>query len=279
MSKRPWIVEAIESPGKHPFIFIFVITFALSIASNGISTLILENFCTWLELKTPYTKVSWQLLIIIILVGFIAIGFINLSKIWQSLLGQSVPKSNVKVLDQTYKGLIGLMSTGNTPPIERAIIHHWNEGKGDDHLEHCWLIGIGDDSRSKSEELVEKLFREHGISRGIFRHQDKYLDPCVDVEGESFSVVVDKGLKDDIEHTKQLIEYIYQSAEKLYSLEASEIIIDFTGGQKPTTAGAILAGITPGRKLQFISSDYQAGVPIYNKTVEIDISYQIKSVK
>ena len=92
--------------------------------------------------------------------------------------------------------------------------------------------------------------------------------------------MIEKDLKDNIHHIKQLIDSIYESASNLdRPIQEDEIIIDFTGGQKPTTAGAILAGIKPGRRMQFISSDYKDGKPINSKPVEIDVSYQVKLAK
>ncbi len=276
MSKRPWILVALESPEKHPFAFIFVISLALSVAGNGISTLLLDSLCTWLERNSQLTKESWQFAIVVILISIIAFGSTNLNTIWQRFLGRSIySQTKVRPLTDTYQGLIVLMSLGDNPPAATAIRHHWNNSKG--NLKHCWIVGVGEDSLKATELLIDKLSKTDNIPQSIFKYNDKY--PNTD-DGNEFSLVVDPEFKDDPNHICQLIECIYNAASNLSpSLAEDEIIIDFTGGQKPATAGAILAGAKPGRRMQFTSSDYVNNVRTDSKIVEIDISYQVKPVK
>jgi hypothetical protein len=272
MSKRPWILEAIGSPEKHPFVFIFVFTLAISVAGNGISILLLENLCNWLEKITPFTKLSYQIILIIFLVVAIIFGSINLEPIWQRFNGRSVPKTNFKPLgDKTYKGLIVLMSTNENPPAKEAICHHWNNGRG--NLKHCWIIGIGEESRIATKKLIEDLDRSSKIPTAYLYYDKVY--------GDKFSLNIHPDLENDPNHVRKLIEYIYDEARLSYFIEESDIIIDFTGGKKTTTAGAILAGAKPGRNMEYISGKYDPSTrtTLDPKLMEIDISYQVKPVK
>ena len=282
MSKRPWIVEAIESPAKHPFIFIFVITLALAVAGNGLSNLILDNLCTWLEEHSQFTKASWQGLLVIILISSIALSSTNLAAIWSRFIGQTIPySSKVRPLapTETVKGLIVFMSLSVESPAKTAILHHWQDGHG--KLEHCWLICGGTPSLDKAKELVEQLITVHKLPTRTFHYGTSYKYPNPDNIHHPFSLVTDIHLANDPSHIRQLIECIYDSAEESpFSLPKNEIIVDYTGGTKSMTAGAILAGASPERRLQYIVSDYDdKNKPIKPRVMEVNISYQVKPSK
>lgn len=277
MAKRPWIVEAIESPEKHPFAFIFVFTLAISVAGNGISTLLLDTFCTWLEANSQFTKASWQFGLVIILVLAIALGSTNLAAIWKRLNGRAVIpyQTNVKPLTKTFKGLIVFMSLGADPPARTAILHHWQGSNG--KLKHCWII-CGGNSIPAAKDLVDRLHREDNIPTNFFQSDTKY--PNLQDPSQPFSLAIDNDMMmNDPSHIRELIECIYSAAkESPFDLEENEIIIDFTGGLKPTSAGAILAGANPDRRMEYILSDYDPATrkPINSRIMEIDIAYKIK---
>ena len=282
MSKRPWIVEAIESPAKHPFIFIFVITLALAVAGNGLSNLILDNLCTWLEEQSQFTKASWQGLLVIILISSIALSSTNLAAIWRRFIGQTIPySSKVRPLapTETVKGLIVFMSLSVESPAKTAILHHWQDGHG--KLEHCWLICGGTPSLDKAKELVEQLITVHKLPPRTFHYGTSSEYPNPDNIYHPFSLVTDINFANDPSYIRQLIECIYTSAaETSFSLAENEIIVDYTGGTKSMTAGAILAGASPDRRLQYIVSDYDdKNKPINSRVMEVDISYQVKPSK
>jgi CRISPR-associated protein (Cas_Cas02710) len=280
MAKRPWIVAAIESPADHPIIFVFVITLALAVASNGISTLILDNLCTWLEHQTKIARVVWQLGIVASLVVFFLINITNISAILQQQFRRRIPyRAKVRpltVLD-TVKGLIVFMSLGAEPPAKTAILHHWQNGNG--RLEHCWLICGGEPSLNKATELVDLLVAS-GLPPKIFHVGTQYQYRNLEAPLHPLSLVTDPNLANDPSYIYQIIEAIYTSAEDPpFSLVENDIIIDYTGGTKSMTAGAILAGASPKRRLQYIISDYQDNKPINSRVMEVDISYQVKPNK
>jgi hypothetical protein len=280
MAKRPWIVAAIESPAEHPIIFVFVITLALAVASNGISNLILDNLCTWLEQQSTIAKVIWQLGIVGSLALFFLINVTNISAVLQRQFGQSIPyRTKVRPLraTDTVKGLIVFMSLGPEPPAKTAILHHWQSGKG--RLEHCWLICGGDPSLQKAKELVDLLITD-GLPQRIFHFGTKYQYHNPEDPQYPLSLVTDPNLANDPSHICQVIEAIYTSAEHSpFSLGENDIIIDYTGGTKSMTAGAILAGASPKRRLQYIISDYQDNKPVNSRVMEVNISYQVKQSK
>lgn len=280
MAKRPWIVAAIESPAEHPIIFVFVITLALAVASNGISNLILDNLCTWLEQQSTIAKVIWQLGIVGSLALFFLINVTNISAVLQRQFGQSIPyRTKVRPLraTDTVKGLIVFMSLGAEPPAKTAILHHWQEGNG--RLEHCWLICGGDPSLQKAKELVDLLIAD-GLPQRIFHFGTKYQYHNPEDPQYPLSLVTDPNLANDPSHICQVIEAIYTSAEySPFSLGENDIIIDYTGGTKSMTAGAILAGASPKRRLQYIISDYQDNKPVNSRVMEVNISYQVKQSK
>jgi CRISPR-associated protein (Cas_Cas02710) len=280
MAKRPWIVAAIESPEEHPVIFVFVITLALAVAGNGISNLVLDNLCTWLEQQTKIAKLIWQLGTVSSLALFFLINITNISAVAQRQFGRRIPyRAKVRPLTtvDTVKGLIVFMSLGVEPPAKTAILHHWQDGKG--KLEHCWLICGGDPSLNKATELVDLLIK-NGLPQRIFHFGDRYQYPNAEDPQHPFSLVTDPNLANDPSCIYQIVEAIYTSAENSpYSLAESEIIIDYTGGTKSMTAGAILAGASPKRRLQYIISDYRDNQPINSRVMEVDISYQVKPNK
>jgi CRISPR-associated protein (Cas_Cas02710) len=280
MAKRPWIVAAIESPAEHPIIFVFVITLALAVAGNGISNLILDNLCTWLEQQSKIAKVIWQLGIVGTLALFFLINITNISAIWQRRFGQSIPyRARVRALTatDTVKGLIVFMSIGPEPPAKTAILHHWQSGKG--RLEHCWLICGGDPSLQKAKELVALMIAD-GLPERIFHfgYEHQYRNPEDPLH--PLSLVVDLNLANDPSHIYQVIEAIYTSAkDSRFSLTENDIIVDYTGGTKSMTAGATLAGASPKRRLQYIISDYKDNKPVDSRIREVNISYQVKPSK
>ena len=70
MTKKSWTKEALKEPEKHPYIFLFFVTMATAVLGNGISGLILDTLCTWLDqyISIPLNKVGWQMIIVAILI-------------------------------------------------------------------------------------------------------------------------------------------------------------------------------------------------------------------
>lgn len=281
MTKKSWLAEALKHPEKHPFIFVFVISLTLAVAGNGLSNLVLDTLCTWLEQQTKVLKLIWQLGVVGGSGSFLALNLTNISALWQSRFRRSIPaQAKVRALapSNTARGLIAFMSLSVESPAKTAISHHWQNGHG--KLEHCWLICGGNDSLAKATELVDLLVA-NGLPPRMFHFGTTCTYPNPDDRTHQLSLVPNLNLANDPSHIRQIIEAIYNSAEaEPYSLSENDLIIDYTGGTKSMTAGAILAGASPDRRLQYIVSDYDdKNKPINSRVMEVDISYQVKPTK
>lgn len=276
--RRRFIVEAIANPERHPMVFISVIVLALGIATNGLSNLVLDVAGTWVEARFGIAKSIWQLGVVLFVVGAVVIGVANLSRWLQPFLPQNVP-STAKVLpmQQTFPGLIVFMSLGPAPPAKVAILHHWKEGQGD--LRQCWLICGGSEALLRTEKMVQELVVEHGIPRSLFHFGESYRFADPENSRQPLTLVPSLELANDPNHIRKLVDGIYEDALRMYQLEESEIVADYTGGTKSMTAGLILACAMPHRRLQYILSQYdEQNCPVNSQVMEVEISYRLRPV-
>ena len=276
--RRRFIVEAIANPERHPLVFISVIVLALGIATNGLSNLVLDVAGSWVEGQFGVAKAVWQLGVVVFVVGAIVFGVANLSRWIQPFLPQNVP-STTKILpmQQTFPGLIVFMSLGMVPPAKAAILHHWNNGQGD--LRHCWLICGGERSLKAAEAMVQDLTSHHGVSQSIFHFGNGYRFANPEDLRQPLTLVPSLDLANDPNHIRKLVDGIYEEALRMYQLEESEIVADYTGGTKSMTAGLILACAMPSRRLQYILSQYdQQNQPINSQVMEVEVSYRLRPI-
>ncbi|MBD1858246.1 MULTISPECIES: CRISPR-associated protein [Leptolyngbya] len=274
--KRNIIREAIEKPEKHPLTFIFVITLALGVAVNGLSDLVFNLLGEQITHLLGISKSIWQGIVVFLLVASILLGISNIWSRLRKLFQRSTTVDQIYVLElqQTFPGLIVMMSLGIDSPAKRAIEHHWNNGNGD--LAHCWLI-CTEKSLPIAEELVNQ-FVDRGIPRRFFHYGDRYQFPDSDNRSQHFSLFVDLAHEHDPNYICRLINSLYLTAETQYRLPETEIIADYTGGTKSATAGTVLACTRPGRKLQYIMSEYVNNKPINSKVMEVRIAYNIEPI-
>lgn len=88
--------------------------------------------------------------------------------------------------------------------------------------------------------------------------------------------------------TAQAIEFIYDDrhyanpdASDKFQLRENEILIDYTDGNRSMTAGALLAGADPQRRVEYIHNEYDDDGNINHATtvmMKVDISYRVKPV-
>ncbi|NJR61338.1 MAG: hypothetical protein HC769_22395 [Cyanobacteria bacterium CRU_2_1] len=281
--KRNVLLEAIANPAKQPIAFIFVLTLALGVAGDGLSTLVLEVIGDWLQQQFGVDKRLWQGLVVAGLVGAVLLAVSNLSahlSDWMKgiVLRNStatIETARVRPLTQTYPGLIVLVSLGQNPPAKAAILHHWQAAQG--NLQHCWLICGGDRSLQTATTLVEQLVAQ-GLPRKCFHYGRDYHLPLAD--RDAGLLASDAALANDPNFIRELIDRIYADAELRYGLDATEVIADYTGGNKSMSAGMILACTTPNRHLQYILSDYDDdNKPINSQVMEVQISYTLKPLR
>lgn len=272
--KRNILREAIEKPEQHPLTFILVITLALGVAVNGLSDIVFNLIGDQITQILGIPKSIWQSSIVFLLVASVLLG---ISNIWSRIRklfrrNSSVEEVRLFQLQQTFPGLIVMVSLGENPPARQAIEHHWNNGNG--NLAHCWLI-CTQQSFPDAERLVNHLV-EQGIPRRFFHYGQDYQFPDSENPDRCFSLVVTPQYEHDPTHIRRLIDSIYQDAETRYHLPEAEIIADYTGGTKSATAGTILACAQPGRKLQYIMSDYIDTKRLNSRVMEVRIAYRLE---
>jgi CRISPR-associated protein (Cas_Cas02710) len=285
MTEKSWIKAVLKEPEKHPFIFLFVLTLLSAVLSNGISGLILDTFCNHLDQITPLNKWGCQLVVVVILtlILIFSIYIANLPAIIQRFLGKRPPyASNVTPMAENVscRGLIVFMS--KTPPekpspAESAILHHWK--KEPQTIRHCWIICGGMIIRELASQMLSERLSEQQTSIEFFFDDSEYPNP-EDLR-QPLSLLVPPEKIDDPNYIRQLIEAIYREADEKFNIQEHEIFIDYTGGNKSMTAGAILAGADPDRRLQYIHNDYDARGNIdFDSTMvmEVDISYRVKPI-
>jgi hypothetical protein len=162
-----------------------------------------------------------------------------------------------------HKWLIALASPEpGIETAEKAIYYHLPA------LEKVWLLCSekGEkESKPAAMALREKLARKEILS----------ADRCelVVLSVEEFNTP---------QKVLDAIEAIYAALPE--DLPPREVMIDITGGTKPATAGAFLAGLPPGRHLEYVppvpgqvSEDGRGLKP--DDPVQIEIDYTIKKVK
>jgi CRISPR-associated protein (Cas_Cas02710) len=272
--KRNILVEAIANPAQQPIVFIFVITLGLGIAANGLSNLVLDILGDWLAARFGMPKVIWVLTVVIGVVGVVLMGIPSFVEGVRSLLPGSVAtveRAKVKPLQQTFRGLIVLMSLQDAP-TRTAILHHWQSGHG--KLQHCWMIWGGERSLRVSEQLIEEL-EQQGIPRGIF-HFGYGITIADPTDQGMLSLTPDEQEVQDPNYIRRLVEGIYQQAQVLYGLDETEIIADYTGGTKSMTAGVVLACTKPTRRSQYLMSEYDENrQPRNSRMMEVVIEYSV----
>ncbi len=278
---RSLIPSVLKDPGKHPFVFIFFVTIVTAVLGNGVSGLILDSLCGWLDQWTPLTKWGWQIIVVMVLVLVLTLSIANLSAIIQRLLGKRIPyvsKVQPMGVEVSCRGLIVFMSVykpGQATSAESAILHHWQ--KKPRTISHCWIICGGTDIQAGATKmLTERLVEQEKVIEFIYDVR-KYPNP--EDRKHSLSLLLTAKNIDDPNYIRQLIEAIYIEAEEKVGLTENEILLDYTGGNKSMTAGAVLAGADPDRRLEYMHTDFDAqGNPDWSKTemMAIDISYRVK---
>jgi hypothetical protein len=265
--KRNPVGQAIANPAKNLLTYTFI-SFALGFATNAISNGVLVD------------KSQGQILIgIIILVAFLLIGYFTDISEWLSQflvnfgIGTLVrDQSNASPLNRTFAGLIVIMSVKEDSPAERAIRHHWHDGK-EPHLQHCWVICTSSSIESAQKMIAQ--FTHEGITQKVqFHYGNREL---VNPHNQQYFnlLMKDANFDDpasDPDYILKLVDAIYADAESK-GLDESKVIADYTGGTKTMGVGLVLACVSPKRHLQYINQ--KPDTPI----MEVKISYKLNPLK
>lgn len=233
-----------REPLTLPIVLMIVCTL-LSFAGNLVAAAVEAGSVLWL-----------RLLIGVLALAALTLGFYLLWRLQSPLRVGLAPT----LIDgaRPCKGLVVLVSSGAGCGTAKAAIRY--HARVPASLKHVWLVhsqGSGPDALEVMDEI-----KQEGVYDGSFE-----TVPILDREFGNRPEIVQGKIEDRVFH--RLPE----------GVEEADVIVDVTGGRKATTAGAFLAGLPPGRRIQFVSSEEtddrgrgtQAGEP-----VEIVLDYQVK---
>ncbi len=153
------------------------------------------------------------------------------------------------------KGLVLLVSPGRGSESAKAAIRYHAAT-----LQHVWLVH-SDTSKPDADRIIDELGQD-GDYRGLFNRI-----PLLDINFENNPEAVRERIEEKV--FRQLPD----------GIDESDVIIDITGGRKATTAGAFLAALPSGRRVEIVNPKRtdrrergtEAGDPI-----EITIDYIVK---
>jgi hypothetical protein len=134
-----------------------------------------------------------------------------------------------------YPGLIWLLSLGSLDLPLIAIRYHATRN-GTEVLRHCWVLLTPAIRASGTFQLLQERLQE--LDYEVLLHP-------VDLRNET------------IEETSRAVEQIYtvQATSPEIGLSASQIIADITGGNKPMSAGMVIACLPNGWALEYVASE------------------------
>lgn len=239
-------LRSLWSPEGDPLVFFiaaFLVGISINLAANRIEGSLKESHST-----------QWAFVIIFGVAGIIVMAMITARWRPRKPVGSHLEKV------RKAKGLIALVSSGSVDTVRAAIVYHHSA------LLKVWLI-CSSGGVISSEADAEGLKFEYE-SQGI-------LPPgtiqVVRLKNPDF---------EDPEAVKYEIERIFETLP--HPLADQDVIIDITGGRKTTTAGAFLAGLPEGRRLEIINpldTDESGHGTKAGDPVEIVIDYSMKRIQ
>ncbi|XHX78426.1 MAG: hypothetical protein RBJ76_29085 [Stenomitos frigidus ULC029] len=279
-TKRNPILEAVTNPTKNFLATFLISTVLFNIISDGLSQLFWGNLSDWLQTQLGITSKAqlqgYILLLLLVLVLFLiyatnlARGFRALLSRWH-IIGTEVPaRASVASLQRTSPGLIVLMSPKHDSPAEAAIRHHWNNGQTP-CLQHCWVI-CTDSSITHARDMKRRLLEAAIDENQLHLYYGSYTLNNPDPSGSPLTLTVNDRDADDPDSILHLVNAIFADADSKGLAEA-DVLVDFTGGTKPMSVGAVLACVAPTRHLEYLT---QTTPP---KLVGVRIAYKIRSIK
>ena len=259
----------IINPNKTPLHFILLVAILTQI-SNFINILFIEGF-------------GYAISIVLSIITFLLIVFAyyiyslekqNRIKKNKSLVIKSIINSNESI--RAHKGLIAFISNPPKNEIEddwfkycmniingatddktkikvtdisgigqtfKALYHHIKE------LKYCWLIYS--DESGINIDIIEYFFQ---------KELKNILNPKF--------IKIDNA--NDTKHIKEKIDDIYNDLPK--DIKVSDVIADITAGNKPMTAGMILACSLEERNIEYIEQSDSKNI------IEVDISLKVTNI-
>jgi hypothetical protein len=158
------------------------------------------------------------------------------------------------------RGLVVFASPGpGIATARKAISYHTTAGKA---LEKVWIF-CSDFSVANAETLAANVAEEWpDIEAGLVKMSDAGFQ--------------------DVETVQEKIESIVYGCLREKGWLESDVVIDFTGGAKTTTAGAILAGLPAARRMEFVPAEKknEAGYGLdAGNPREVQIDYRMRRIR
>ncbi len=238
---------ALTDPQKQPLIYVVVMVWLAGLSVNRLSNLIPGE-----------SPLDWLLILgvpVVILAFLVSSYFYRVFPRW-------LPGTEATVLPpRSAKGLVVLASPGKgIETAEAAVQTHVELGE----LALLWILhsemSAANALNLKVKLVQTKVFSDDRI-RLLAMSNSEFQDP---------------------EKVRQKIaEQVYDRLP-LDGLAEAEVVIDITGGKKETTAGAFLAGLPPGRRLQVTTAAEinEAGQGIKpGASLEIRIDYKLTKAR
>lgn len=228
--------------------FYFLVFFLLGISVNLVSAMVTPSSVPW-----------WLLVVAPPLLVLFLIWSPQFRAFVQRMNGEAIP--SIFVGAKACKGLVVFASMGGGIATARAaVVYHRTQ------LERVWLI-----CSTQSKQNAESLKAGLENAADELARIPKGVITLVEVSDAVFS---------DPESIRTCIESnVYDRLPD--GMEEDDVMIDFTGGLKTTSAGAFLAGLPFGRRLEVIDPknvDLNGKGMDPGDTREIRISYRLKRV-
>ncbi len=239
MKANAWSAAFLE-PRKSPLVFLAAsYVFGMSINLTA---------ATFEAQSIPW----WLVVAGVPIAGVLLIATPLIRKIWPPL---RIEFGDTLIKAKPCKGLVVLVSPGKgAATAEAAIRYHASA------LIKVWLVH-SETSKQAALALIDELSGEDGFKADQFE-----------------PVPLSDGYFEAPDTVRQTLE------ERVYGrlplgMEEGDVIVDFTGGRKTTTAGAFLAGLPRPRRLQVVQPQktdvrkrgLKAGEPL-----EVRIEYRLK---
>lgn len=159
------------------------------------------------------------------------------------------------------------LERSNLAPIIQAVTTHRA------HLRHCWLIGS---EGTKSQDPIrqgETLGSVDFIPLLVKYLREKEGIQCTFWYGKRYAVPLD----DDslvYRKTHDLVHRVFRESEGL-NVAPSEMAVDFTGGVRGMSAGALLACLDGERDVEFLGTHYDDNdEPIFESSFLVIVPFE-----
>lgn len=243
MSGEGGFVERLWNPRKGPYTFFLV---------GWVSAISLNLWTSWVEARAP----AWLLWLLVFGVPLGVLGLLS-TKWFLRLLGPPTvsPEGSLVRALPPARGLVVVASQGRgIDSAAFAIRHHAPK------LERLWVL-VSAAAADSWAALRKALIEEQALTP----------EQIESIE------VSDDALNDPEAIHRKLEERVFDRLPEAFS--EAEVLLDLTGGPKPTTAGVLLAGLPPGRRLQLVlpeGKDEHGFATRAGEVVEVVINYKLR---